>query len=210
MKLVKRSVKDQIYDLMRERILHGDFALGEKVNMLALSNELDVSNTPIREALSMLERDGLIETKPNSGPSVISYSEDLFMTVQETVEALILGSFEIDLMTGKCDTLCDMLASALAKQNANHNDIDQYESARISMEFDSCFILCTGNSYITKMYNEIADVFHLVVMHEHRSSEEERRAITDEHKAILLALRSGKTIKAKDLIRAHYSRPCRV
>jgi len=209
MKLIKRSVKDQIYDIMRERILHGDIALGEKINMLALSSELDVSNTPIREALSMLERDGLIEIKTNAGPSVIEYSRELFMSVQETVEALILGAFEIDLMNGRCDSLCDMLAATLEKQNQNLEDKDEYEYARISMEFDSCFIYCTGNPYIKKMYDGIEDIFHLVVMNGHVTTTEERHQVLAEHKAILLALRSGKTLRAKDLIRAHYSRPCR-
>ena len=81
MNIQRITVKDQIYEIVREKILTQEYELGSKINMLELSKELNVSNTPIREALSMLERDGLIINKPNAGPSVVDFTESSFKTV---------------------------------------------------------------------------------------------------------------------------------
>ena len=90
MTIQKTTIREQIYTIVRQRILSGELELGEKINIMALSAELNVSNTPVREALSMLERDGLIKVTPNAGPRVIEYSPELFASVEKAVEALML------------------------------------------------------------------------------------------------------------------------
>ena len=48
------------YDALKARLVHGDFAAGERLREERLANELGVSRTPIREALSRLVSDGLV------------------------------------------------------------------------------------------------------------------------------------------------------
>lgn len=56
-----QDLRQQVYDDLRHRILRGDFASDTKFQEIALSEELGVSRTPVREALAMLVRDGLLE-----------------------------------------------------------------------------------------------------------------------------------------------------
>ncbi len=58
-KLRRSSMREQCYEIIKEKIFRQVYDLGEDINILALSNELSVSNTPVREALSRLEADGL-------------------------------------------------------------------------------------------------------------------------------------------------------
>ena len=64
----RRSVlSDEIYLLIRKMIFNYEILPGAKVNIDALAKKLDVSQTPVRQALSRLESDGLIVKEPLKG-----------------------------------------------------------------------------------------------------------------------------------------------
>src|SRR5687767_3508239 len=66
----------RIYDSVRERILKGEMAPGSRLVIRQLALEHDTSDIPIREALRMLERDGLVEIRPYRGARVVSLSPE--------------------------------------------------------------------------------------------------------------------------------------
>ena len=53
--ITRASIKDQIYDLIRHKILTQELIFGEKINIVSITREFNVSNTPVREALSMAD-----------------------------------------------------------------------------------------------------------------------------------------------------------
>ena len=59
---------------LREMILNGAFAPGERITETALAAALGVSRTPVRVSLSVLEREGLVSSVPNRGFRVEAYS----------------------------------------------------------------------------------------------------------------------------------------
>jgi len=59
---------------LREMVLNGAFAPGERITESALATALGVSRTPVRVALSVLEREGLVSSEPNRGFRVEAYS----------------------------------------------------------------------------------------------------------------------------------------
>ena len=61
------SLTEEITDILRDRILKGDYRIGEKLKETQIAEELSVSRTPIREAFKELEEEGLIEYKKNRG-----------------------------------------------------------------------------------------------------------------------------------------------
>ncbi len=82
MSIVVRTISDQAYDLMRERILTGALAAGSPVRQDAVAIELGVSKIPLREALTRLEQDGLLSSFPNRGyvvrPLSASEAEEVY------------------------------------------------------------------------------------------------------------------------------------
>ncbi|MCM3628239.1 GntR family transcriptional regulator [Paenibacillus glycanilyticus] len=65
---------EEIYALLKGHILNHDIAPGEKVNIDQLARDLEVSNIPIREALSRLAAEGLVDTVPFKGMFVAKMS----------------------------------------------------------------------------------------------------------------------------------------
>jgi DNA-binding GntR family transcriptional regulator len=63
---------DRIYALLRESIIDGTIAPGQRLSQDQLASDLQVSRTPLREAFQRLERDGLLEISTNRGMHVSS------------------------------------------------------------------------------------------------------------------------------------------
>ena len=72
----------RVLEALRERIVHGDLAPGDRIVERAVCAELGVSRTPLREALKLLELDGLIDLSQHRGgrvrPFTVTEARELF------------------------------------------------------------------------------------------------------------------------------------
>ena len=85
----RRSLHDRLADRLREAIVEGDLAPEAKINERALCDAFGVSRTPLREALKVLAREGLVVLTPNRGASVAP------LTLADLEEAFpIMGALE--------------------------------------------------------------------------------------------------------------------
>jgi len=85
------SLPDYVFNILQNDILNGVLRPGEALHENRISEELGVSRTPVREAISKLEREGLIRTIPNKGSVVVGFSQkdiDDIFTIRMCLEAL--------------------------------------------------------------------------------------------------------------------------
>ena len=75
-------LRDVVFNTLREAILKGDLKPGERLMELLLAAKLGVSRTPIREAIGMLEQEGLAVTMPRKG------AEGAKMTLKDMADVL--------------------------------------------------------------------------------------------------------------------------
>lgn len=76
-------LRDVVFQTLRSAILRGDLKPGERLMELQLASKLGVSRTPIREAIRMLEQEGLAITIPRRGAEVAKMTEkDMGDTLQ--------------------------------------------------------------------------------------------------------------------------------
>lgn len=72
--ILHRKKADLAYEYLREQIINGNYAPGRRMTLADLSQELGLSNMPIREALLRLEQEGLLESEPHKGMRVVRLS----------------------------------------------------------------------------------------------------------------------------------------
>ncbi len=94
MQLEKKLYSQQVIEVIKQDLLDGTLVPGAKVNEVQLSQRLGVSRAPIREALCLLERDGLIISSQNKGKVIAKLSKkqvrDTYMT-GATLEAFAVA-----------------------------------------------------------------------------------------------------------------------
>ena len=81
------SKKEAVYDSLRTAIFQGDFQPGERLVIDTLAKSLGVSAIPVREALQLLQADGLVEIKPHVGATVTDINPDMVYEVFKLLEA---------------------------------------------------------------------------------------------------------------------------
>jgi DNA-binding GntR family transcriptional regulator len=84
----RRKVTDWVYEELKLAIVNLRLAAGDPLREAALAEQLGVSKTPIREALTRLEQDGLVETTSFKGAAVTAYSRRDLEEIYELRELL--------------------------------------------------------------------------------------------------------------------------
>lgn len=123
MKTKRTSKKQKAYNYMKEKIVKGFYAPGQRIVINQLARELSTSAIPIREAVRQLEAEGLVEYKQNIGPVVRKINENEYveaLTVLAVMEgyatALAHGTFTEDAIT-KLYELNEQMKEALMEFN---------------------------------------------------------------------------------------------
>lgn len=84
----RQVLHQQVGTRLRQLIVEGQLAPGAKINERLLCEELQVSRTPLREAIKMLAAEGLVELLPNRGAAVARMSEQQLADTFEVIAVL--------------------------------------------------------------------------------------------------------------------------
>ncbi len=87
-KLSRLLLPEQVAETLREMIIVGDLPWGKKVPVTALAAQLEVSPTPLREALKVLASENLVELLPNRGARVCAYTKEDARDLFEVIAGL--------------------------------------------------------------------------------------------------------------------------
>jgi len=128
------SLAEQAYRAIREGIATGLFSAGERVTERGLATRLNVSATPVREALRRLEQEGLIERVSARQLRVVDHSSGTLRELMLTGAAL--RALEARFATHKITEAALDRMAALVEALASGRDTDVPEQLRIAREFD--------------------------------------------------------------------------
>ncbi len=136
---------------IREAILTGAFKLGENISEDRLVAQMGISRTPIRDAMAILSREGLVNVRPKRGSFVFETSlEDLaaICDYRQMLEAQGARAAMRTDRAGFLETLGAVVETmALALSKGDIVEYGQLDSAFHQAAFDHC-----GNSYLRDSY----------------------------------------------------------
>ncbi len=88
-----KSMREKVYDTLKQMIIDGVIKPGERIIETEYSNKFQISRTPIREAIRMLELEGLVESQTTGGVIVKTLTRDEISEIYKiriALESLII------------------------------------------------------------------------------------------------------------------------
>ncbi|MCL7749229.1 GntR family transcriptional regulator [Halalkalibacter alkaliphilus] len=145
---MEKDIKtDSVFDHIYKGIKDGLIKSGETLSERGLASELNVSRTPVREALRRLENYGLVEPEPHKGVKVISFSEEKVKQLYQVREVLEgLGAKLLAEKANPKDIERLEMLLAEAEKAAKNNDIDLLRN--INSQFHIEIASSTNNLYL--------------------------------------------------------------
>jgi len=199
-----------LYTRLRTMILDGVFPPGSTLSQVKLAESLGVSRIPLREALRMLQKEGLIEAEYNQRARVPSFEPSIVDSLYASrilLEALSIRLTVPRINQSDLHALKQTLAE-LDEVAAAHKDLDAWEEPH--RRFHSLLVLHAEDSmrqriasyanqceYYRRLY------YRLVSMRQPTRSAE---VIAAEHRSIANACTQGKADLAAYLLTRHYAR----
>lgn len=195
------SLTDSIAGVVRERILKGEYKIGEKIKETHVAEELSVSRTPIRKAFKQLEAEGLIEYVPNKGCYAKGFTrrdiEDIY-AIRKALEELTTEwavSRITDEEVARLNAKCDKMQGYVDKGDNAH-------VLSVNKEFHEIIYKATGSRFMSQVlrsYKEYIEQTTRPIFYEQKFLQ----AIVDEHRAIVAGFEERNTEKAVEAMSAH-------
>lgn len=206
MEKIKRTslYKEQVYREIKDAIISGRIAPGQKLNERKLAAELGVSRTPLREALQMLANDEWVSIEPWRGVIVKPLNDK---DVRDAYAMRLL--LECKAIETICDVITDEMLCVLnvlveKMKYIYMADLGAAAFTSIDLEFHTVIVKATTNKLLIRWHANICDMMaRLSVL---KLGNKGRFATSmKEHEQILLALRERNKEKAVAEIKNHFS-----
>ena len=189
--------RDRVASALREAILSHQFEEGQELTLKDTAKQLGVSATPIREAFQMLEREGLIELRPNRGAIVLGMSEKRLRDHYETRAALEKAA--VILVCRRNADITAVKEAYLEAEKALAKD-DSTSYSRQNQEFHMAIWTAADNDAMKELLQSMWNGLSMG----HKVTQENYAHISmEEHHKILCALEARNEKLAGDLMEAH-------
>lgn len=190
---------ERAYSYLRKRAIRFEFTPGERVNEAEISQQLNMSRSPVREALNRLATNGLFDAEPGRG----FFSRRL--SVREVSELLeIREDLELPCILYACENATrediDRTREEWAEVAARQDSMDIEELVDADEQFHLQIAEFAGNDERLKFIRNINDRVRFIRL---INLDGRRNQIIEEHAEILDAIQNKDAGKASELMKSH-------
>lgn len=196
-------VADAVYERLRERIVDGELEPGTKLSVPALAGSLEVSRSPVRDAVLRLVQERLAREEPRRGAVVARVGPAELVAIYEVREVLegLAARLAVE-NAGR--RLVRALQETLEEHEAAMRTADLAASTEADLRFHRLIREAAGNPEVVRLLDDIQTQVRLA-MRTTTVTAGPRQAV-DDHRAILTAIESGDAVAAEQAARAHVFR----
>ncbi|MFK5912959.1 MAG: GntR family transcriptional regulator [Woeseiaceae bacterium] len=191
----------QVADRLREQIYQRELTPGDAIDEMALCERFGISRTPLREALKVLDSEGLIELVPRRGSFVRS------MDVEELNELFPVMVVLEGLCAREAVENCE--AEDLQKLEAMHEKLENLaEKGDVDGYYEQNFVFhqaiqdLSGNKLLQRVIGDLRKVLRLA-RHMQLTNPGRLEASLEEHRQVMLAFRAADPDKADQKMQNH-------
>ncbi|WP_221567053.1 GntR family transcriptional regulator [Alkalihalobacillus sp. TS-13] len=194
------SIRERAYRYLKDLILEGEFKPGDRLIERELATKLNISRTPIREALFRLESQGFVKTVPRKGVIVTNISEE------EVIEVFtILSSLEVLAAKLAAQKMDEETQKVFDEKIRELEELEQNGSEDFDNEHINMNLLLYKASKSPKLYEILSGLTDYIQMSANMGYETpgRRKESLREHIQIMRALRDKEVEMAEYHTKIH-------
>jgi DNA-binding GntR family transcriptional regulator len=199
--IARRTLHDEVATRVRDMIIEGRLAPGQRVNEVALGQLLGVSRTPLREAIKTLASEGLVEIVPARGAVVRT------LTLKDLADSLaVLKALEQAAARQICaeapDSALAEIASLHAAMMERYAARDRLAYFKLNQEIHSAVARLSGNAVLATLHTQLQSRMRRIRFIGHEGPEKWAAAVA-EHEEMAAAFARRDAAAAAEVIGRH-------
>lgn len=200
---VKRSLADEVAERLRDAIMHGQLAPEEPLREATLSELMGVSRGPVREALTLLEREGLVVTTPTGRTYVARLSHEELDDVFSLRKALERLAVEYACVRATPDDLDRIQAVVNDMGVATAQDLNAKAMAELDMRFHEAVYQAAHHQRLLDFWNILRPQLYVFLLSRNAARDDYRDQAVRGHQEIVDAIKARDKSRALDINEGH-------
>ncbi|HEX3722359.1 MAG TPA: GntR family transcriptional regulator [Nitrolancea sp.] len=204
--MVKRhqGAAAQVHQILRQALLQSKFPAGERLIETQLAEMLGVSRTPIREALSKLEAEGLVETAPSGGGVIVRDLQAELVEIyglRQRLEGYAAALAATHITEDELAALDEVRQQALAMLDRPSPE----RRAELNNRFHSLLTEASHSPRLVRLVNDYRDYFltpEFILYYDRATGMRQH----EQHREIVEALKSHDAARCEQLVKDHFER----
>lgn len=203
---VSKRTSEGIAQILRSEIFTGELPAGTTLPERLLAERLQVSRTPVREALIILQSEGLVEVVPNRGASVRTITNDDLVEIYTLRGLLESHAARLAAEHATIEQLEDMedAQTRLRRMSARGSAADQ---AMADLAFHTAVSKAAGSPFLVTLVGQVL-AFTVSFRANYKYPDERSQTALVEHESILTAISNRDKDLAERLMREHVASSC--
>ncbi len=197
------TLAEQIYTILRNDIINQTLKGGEKLTLTVLQKRFSISSTPVRDAMSRLSQEGLVDHVTNVGAKVVDLSIDDIREIYDFCRILDAAAFKLALSGSRVDEFSHMLSESVRLQEEALDSENLEDFLVHSDHFHDIFFRFADNSRLYGASLKIRSQLSILT-NKYQTFSIAKSVVFAEHKEIAAAVAVKDYKKAEALLQTHF------
>jgi len=198
----QRTMADNALVSLREAILTGKFLPGDQLRETRVADQLGISRAPVREALQILEEEGLVERIPFRGSFVAEISETVINEIEALRKVLEPYATVLAMKSMSDSVLPDELLGAVEDLKRSAIESDMAGCIEAHLNFHRILYRAAGNGVLFDLWSSWESQLKLYLMIDHRSFSN-LLDVAVEHQELLNCILEQDVTKVRQSLKNH-------
>lgn len=196
------SLRTEVYRRLRDDILQGRYTRGTTLTESQISLDMGVSRTPVREAISQLEQDGLVYSTPNKSIIVQGFDENDIMDLYDVRRQMetIAAARAAEFMNAEQRHALKSAFEQEVRDTLNNDNVEELQD--LDNVFHELIFQGSGSKILRKILTSI-NTYTRYARTISLATQGRSRKVLDEHAKILDAITRKDSQAASQAMRAH-------
>jgi DNA-binding GntR family transcriptional regulator len=153
-RIMRRTLHEEVLERLRDMIIEGRLAPGQRINEGQIGAQLGVSRTPLREAIKTLASEGLVEIQPAKGAVVRRFTENDLAQILQVLKSLeqLGGRMACELAS---EATIEAIHGLHKEMIALYEAKNRLEYFKFNQAIHSAIVAASGNKVLMEMHETL-------------------------------------------------------